>query len=464
MKERAERELIARRVAREIDSGQVVHLGEGLPAILFDQVPQKQGVMFYSDNGVMGYGPRTSRGGGNPDLVDYAGGAISLVPGGSIMHEADSLGMVRGGYVDVAVLEPFQVSERGLMGGPISSALPRGVPVRAKRVIAMMEHTSPDGSPRIVKDCDYPLNSGGCVDLIVTDVAVVQVSAEGLTLKEIAPGWSLEMVREVTGVRLSPSPNLKEMEFHYPLGKPFNKVYPNADEAVADIHNGDVLLLDGFAGPGGTPQYLILALQRQGAEGLTMVSNTAGIAEVGFGTPPGFRPIDNSILVENGQVKKAVASFPVSPSPSVPSAFELAYRRGEVQLELVPQGTLAERIRAGGYGIGGFYTPTGVGTLSAQGKETRTINGREYLLEYGIKGDFALIRAHVADKMGNLIYKGTSRNFNAVMAPAADVTIAEVDEIVEVGELDPDAIVTPGVFVQRIVRRPTDFQPYKLTT
>ena len=469
MKERNSRRLMVRRVAAELNSGHVVHLGRGLPEILPDQMPREHGVVFFSDNGVLGYGSRPESGRKDPDLVDSNGMHVGLVPGGSILHQADSLGMVRGGYLDVAVVEPFQVSDRGEMGGPTPS---REVPMRARHVIVMMEHTTPDGSPRIVKDCSHPLTGGGCVSLIVTDVAVVQVSVDGLMLKEVAHGWRMDDVQAITGARLFPARDLKEMELHYPTREAVNKVCPDADEAVADIPDGAVLLLDGFAGPGGMAQCLILALQRQGANGLTMVSNTAGIAQGGFGTPSGFRPIEHSVLVESGQVKKAVASFPVSPSASLPSSFELAYKRGEVEveveveleLELVPQGTLAERIRAGGYGIGGFYTPTGVGTSIAEGKESRTINGREYLLEHCIKGDFALIRAHLADKIGNLIYKGTSRNFNAVMAPAAKVTIVEVDEIVEVGELDPDAIVTPGVFVQRIVRRPTDFWPYESIT
>ena len=187
------------------------------------------------------------------------------------------------------------------------------------------------------------------------------------------------------------------------------KVYPSAAEAVADIPDGAVLLLDGFAGPGGMAQYLMLALRDQGAKDLTLISNTAGIARVAaFGTRPGFRAIDHSVLVDNGQVRKAVASFPVSPSPSHPSSFELAYKRGEAELELVPQGTLAERIRAGGYGIAAFYTPTGAGTQIAEGKETRMIDGREQVLVYALRGDFALIRAYKADRMGNLVYKPES--------------------------------------------------------
>ena len=232
-----------------------------------------------------------------------------------------------------------------------------------------------------------------------------------------------------------------------------SKIVSSFGEAVADIPDGAILMLDGFAGPGGTPQNLIRALRDHGASDLTIISNTAGLASViGFGTIPGDRPIDIGILVENEQVKKVIASFPVSPSPSRPTAFETAYREGKIELEVVPQGTLAERIRAGGAGIPAFYTPTGVGTLMAEGKESRVFDGREYLLERALKADFALLRAHRADTMGNTQYKGTSRNFNGVMATTANEVIMEVDEVVEPGEIDPGAVHTPGIYVNRVVK------------
>ena len=232
-----------------------------------------------------------------------------------------------------------------------------------------------------------------------------------------------------------------------------SKTEPSFGEAVADIPDGAILMIDGFAGPGGTPQNLIRALRDHGASDLTIISNTAGLASViGFGTIPGDRPIDIGILVENEQVRKVIASFPVSPSPSRPTAFETAYREGKIELEVVPQGTLAERIRAGGAGIPAFYTPTGVGTLMAEGKESRVFDGREYLLEHALKADFALLRAHRADTMGNTQYRGTSRNFNGVMAATADVVIMEVDEVVEPGEIDPGAVHTPGIYVNRVVK------------
>ena len=232
-----------------------------------------------------------------------------------------------------------------------------------------------------------------------------------------------------------------------------NKAFATFAEAVSDIFNGATVMIDGFGGAGGCPSYLIAALRDQGARGLTVVGNTAGFGG-GFGVKEDSFYADVSVLVENGQIKKAIASFPVSRSPSRPTAFEKAYLSGQAELELVPQGTLAERIRAGGAGIGGFYTPTGVGTVVEQGKEKRVINGEEYLLELPLRADFALIRAHKADRLGNLVYRGTSRVFNALMATAANVTIVEVDEIVEPGELDPEVIVTPGIYVKRIVKRP----------
>ena len=182
---------------------------------------------------------------------------------------------------------------------------------------------------------------------------------------------------------------------------------------------------------------------------------------MGFGTPPGRQAIDHSILIDNHQVKKAIASYPVSPSPARPSSFELALQRGEVECEVVPQGTLAERLRAGGAGVSAFYTPTGVGTLLAEGKEVRSFDGKDYVLEQALRGDFCLIRGHKADTLGNVVYKGTSRNFNSVMAPAARVTVIEVDEVVEPGVLSPDEIVTPGVYIDRIVVRPPGFSHYE---
>jgi len=212
-------------------------------------------------------------------------------------------------------------------------------------------------------------------------------------------------------------------------------------------------MIDGFAGPGGTPQNLIRALRDNGSKDLTVISNTAGLASViGFGTLPGVRPIDIGILVDNGQIKKVIASYPVSPSPSRPTSFENAYKNGIVDLELVPQGTLAERIRAGGSGIPAFYTPTGVGTKVAQKKEVRVFSGRQYVLETALRADFALIKGHIADTYGNLTYRGTSQNFNGVMVSAAGTSIVEVDDIVEPGEIDDYKIDTPGIFVDRIIK------------
>ena len=229
-----------------------------------------------------------------------------------------------------------------------------------------------------------------------------------------------------------------------------SKVLSSLGEAVADIPDGAVIMLDGFAGPGGTPQNLIRALRDHGARDLTIISNTAGLASViGFGTVAGDRPTDMGVLVDNDQVRKVIASFPVSPSPSRPTSFERAYREGKVDLEVVPQGTLAERIRAGGAGIRAFYTPTGVGTQMAEGKEGREFDGRPYLLEHALTADFALLKGYRADTLGNVMYRGTSQNFNAVMATAAATTVVEVDEIVEPGGLS--SVNTPSIYVDRVV-------------
>jgi 3-oxoadipate CoA-transferase alpha subunit len=213
-------------------------------------------------------------------------------------------------------------------------------------------------------------------------------------------------------------------------------------EAVADIRDGATVLIGGF-GLAGQPAKLIDALIAQGAKNLTIVSNNAGNGETGLAQ-----------LIKQRRVKKILCSFPRQADSYV---FDAAFRAGEIELEVVPQGNLAERMRAAGAGIGAFYTPTGYGTLLAEGKETRTIEGRNYVLEYPIRGDVALIKALRGDRWGNLVYRKTARNFGPVMATAAKTTIAEVEEIVELGALDPEAIVTPGIFVDRLVeieRRP----------
>jgi 3-oxoadipate CoA-transferase alpha subunit len=215
------------------------------------------------------------------------------------------------------------------------------------------------------------------------------------------------------------------------------EVVESADEAVAEIVDGSTVLVGGF-GLAGMPFHLIDALIRQGARDLTIVSNNAGNGEVGL-----------AALLKAGRVGKVICSFPRQSDSYV---FDELYRAGQVELEVVPQGNLAERLRAAGAGIGAFFCPTGVGTPLAEGKEARTIDGRDYVLEYPIKGDVALISAHRSDRMGNLVYRKTARNFGPVMATAATSTIVQVSEVVPTGSLDPEAVVTPGIFVDRVVR------------
>jgi 3-oxoadipate CoA-transferase alpha subunit len=217
-----------------------------------------------------------------------------------------------------------------------------------------------------------------------------------------------------------------------------NKIIPTLEEAVADIHDGATVMIGGF-GNAGMPSALIDALIAQGARDLTIVNNNAGNGDTGL-----------AALLKARQVRKIICSFPRQADSHV---FDALYRAGEIELELTPQGNLAERIRAAGAGIGGFFTPTGYGTLLAEGKETRLINGRHYVLESPIHADFALIKALRGDRWGNLVYRKTARNFGPIMAMAAKCAIAQVSEIVELGELDPENIVTPGIFVQRVVKQ-----------
>ena len=213
-----------------------------------------------------------------------------------------------------------------------------------------------------------------------------------------------------------------------------NKVVATADAAVAMIPDGASIMMGGF-GLCGIPETLIRALHARGTKGLTVISNNAGIDQFGAG-----------VLLHARQIRKMISTY-----VGENKEFERQYLSGELEVELVPQGTFAERMRAAGAGIEGFFTPTAYGTIVAEGKETRVINGKGYVLEQPLRADFAFVKAWKGDRVGNLIYRRTARNFNPVMATAAAVTIAEVEHLVEPGELDPDAIVTPGIFVKHIL-------------
>ena len=217
-----------------------------------------------------------------------------------------------------------------------------------------------------------------------------------------------------------------------------DKIIATLEEAVADVHDGATVMIGGF-GNAGMPAALIDVLIAQGARDLTIVNNNAGNGDTGL-----------AALLKAKRVRKIICSFPRQSDSHV---FDALYRAGQIELELTPQGNLAERIRAAGAGIGGFFTPTGSGTLLAEGKETRLINGRNYVLEAPIHADFALIKALCGDRWGNLVYRKTARNFGPIMAMAAKCAIAQVSEIVELGELDPEVIVTPGIFVKRVVKQ-----------
>lgn len=220
-----------------------------------------------------------------------------------------------------------------------------------------------------------------------------------------------------------------------------NKISTSLQAAVADIRDGATVMIGGF-GNAGMPLALINTLIDQGARELTIVNNNAGNGDTGL-----------AALLKAKRVRKIICSFPRQVDSYV---FDALFRAGQIELELTPQGNLAERIRAAGAGIGGFFTPTAYGTLLADGKETRVIDGKHYVFETPIHADFALIKAHRGDRWGNLVYRKTARNFGPIMATAAKCTVAQVTEVVELGELDPEAIVTPGIFVQRVVLQAPD--------
>ena len=452
------------RAVREFRPGEVVFAGAGdflqepeLPA----EEPERFGVWFLNPQGAVT--PGLPNQGWN-----YQWNPVDLPPGGAYLGAVDVAAIMHSGRVDAAVLmlhHEDQLSPSGRLrytdcewGGLPKPEHPGYGPsiLSARRLIGCCttDYLLPSFSPG--------REGSAQLDLLLCHYGALRPRDGRMELVEIAPGLSADFVRQRTGGRVAIAPNLQEMDLSPapPLAWP-DKVYGSAAAALYDVPDGAVVNVDGFAGPGGMAHYLLTGLRDNGPKGLTIISNTAGIARVvNFGTPEGLKPIDHSILVENGQMAQAIASYPVSPSASRPSAFEEALNRGEATLEVVPQGTLAERLRAGGAGVGAFYTPTAAGTLLGAGKESREIDGRECVLEYGLMADFCIIRGHKADTLGNVVYKGTSRNFNPVMATAARVTVVEVDEIVAPGELGPEEIVTPGLFVDRIVQRPAGFSQY----
>jgi 3-oxoacid CoA-transferase A subunit len=222
-----------------------------------------------------------------------------------------------------------------------------------------------------------------------------------------------------------------------------SKVVASFDDAVADVQHGSSVMVGGFAGRG-EPFNLVAALYRQGAKDLTLIANSGANPREGMATMAN--------LIDEHRVKKVVFAFTAATHPSRPVGLQALQASGEVEAELVPQGTLAERIRCGGAGIPAFYTPAAVGTELAEGKEHRVFKGRTYLLEHALSADYAFVRAWKADEFGNLVFRQSQRNFNPIMATAADCTIVEAEEIVPVGSLDPDEIHTPGIWVQRIVK------------
>ena len=236
-----------------------------------------------------------------------------------------------------------------------------------------------------------------------------------------------------------------------------NKIFTSFDEAVADIRDGASVLIGGAQGPIGTPRNLILALQRKGTRNLTVIT-TAGYRAKGAAARAGYPHaenwVDHGVLIDSMQVKKVVCSMAFVPGRG--GFLQELYEKGEVELDHIGHGALTARLWAGGSGVGGIYNPVGIGTMQEEGQEVRVIDGKEYIFQSPITADFSLIWAHKADRYGNLAYRGTARQYGPLMAKAARVTIVEAEEIVEPGDLDPECIVTPGIYVQRIVKIPKE--------
>jgi 3-oxoacid CoA-transferase subunit B len=445
-KPRLPHDLMALRVVREFRSGMVVNLGIGLPTLVSDHVPTNGAVMLHSENGMIGYGPfPTDDKEGNPNIVNAGGQMVTLIPGASFVHHADSFAIIRGGYIDVAVLGALQVSEKGDLANYLMPGRALGSPggavdlaAQARRVIVLMEHTTREGQPKIVRDCTIPLTGRTCVSLVITDVGVFEVDEERVWLREIAPGWTVEEIQSITDVPLLISLDLKEMHFDREEFVPVDKAYTAAIESVEDVFSGAVIMVDGFCSSTATPQGLMRAIVDKHVNDLTLITNLGSLENT----------IDN-FLIQRGRVRRLIASASQHLLNGQSHCVEGTSSKRNIEIELVSEEALAERIRMGGAGIIAAYLRNG---SSANGElEQRIINGHRYSLEYALRADFALIRAQWADSLGNLIYGGYPHALSAKMATAATITIAEVDEILPAGNLDPELIDTPGLYVDRIV-------------
>ena len=343
--DRLDPQKMAQRAAQEIRPGETVAVGTGMASAVHLQGSFRPGTgaWLLAESGAIGYRPASES-----TAVDASGESAAIIPGGVVVGTLDTAAMLAGGHVGVAFVEAAQVSEKGdivhwTTAETLSLAAPGfavDVAAGARRLVVLMTHAHEGGISRIQPQCSLPVDGSGCVSIIVTDIGVLQVSESGLELLEVAPGWSADDVRAMTEAKLAVSASLCEMTFDVPVLPWPNKVYASGADAVADIVDGSVVNVDGFGGPGGMAHYLMVALREHGARGLTMISNTAGIARVArFGAPEGVTPIDHTILIENGQISHAIATYPVSPSINRPSAFERAFTSGESTLEVSPQGT-----------------------------------------------------------------------------------------------------------------------------
>ncbi|THH20689.1 hypothetical protein EW146_g713 [Bondarzewia mesenterica] len=507
------RHRIARRAAKELKDGFHVNLGIGMPTLVPEYLPPGVSVWLQSENGILGMGPYPTSEQLDADIINAGKETVTLLPGASVFDSGESFAMIRGGHIDVAILGAMQVSQAGDIanfmipgklvkgtvanhGTSLSNAFTHQKCLQGiggamdlvsnpdnTRVIAVLEHCAKDGSPKILRECSLPLTGARTVSQIITELAAFDVDRENgeLELTDLAEGITLEEVQAKTGCTFKVRGSLGKLRgieickqgadnVRQQVGKkrPYSvaavkeapkskKVWDSIDDAVKVVKSGDMILSGGF-GLCGIPETLIGALlKRPEVTNLTAVSNNAGAGDHGL-----------SRLLKSKQLDKLMISY-----LGGNKYFESMYLKGEVSLELVPQGTLVERMRAHASGIPAIYTPTGAHTAVETGdipirfneggmkngvkipgnkKESREFNGKRYIMEPAIAGDVAFVHAWKADEAGNLIFKYTANNFNAIMARNAKMTIVEAEHIVPIGELGPNEIHVPGIYVDRIVQ------------
>lgn len=440
------RDQIAARVARHLADGSFVNVGIGLPGMVPAHVPDERGILFHAEHGVIGFGAAASDPRADATVLDFFSNRFTLRPGASVVDHPTSFALIRAGLVDATVLGAFEVAADGRFASHQNDAMPSagvgGAPELAggcATVIVALEHTTAAGTPRLVGRCRLPVGLPRRIDLVVTELGAFRPAGAAFAAVELAPGVSLEHVQARTGAPVLDETALGRAPV--PAGRVRvdrrrNKVVADEFEAVAAVRSGMTVAIGGWGGAG-TPARLVTALAVSGVQDLTIVC--AGVG-----------PMNE--LIAAGCVRHAITSFASYAGRSSPSvAFDELCRQGRITAELCSQGVLAERLRAGGSGVAGFYVAADAVGRFTPTAEVRDLGGRPHVFQPAIRADVSLVGASVADRFGNLTWVDGERNYNAPVAMAAERCIVAADRLVELGGIDPHQVMVPGAVVDQLV-------------